>query len=120
VGHHEIAGDRQHEDRDIAPPRWPRRSLGYNDTSTLSGGELNARYDNINADDYKWNAEQFNLRGAELKRDGLQLGYHNHSIDLRVFGRRSRCEAAADALRGQGGKGARHRDLRENGPSGLR
>jgi hypothetical protein len=60
---------------------------------------LNARYDNINADDYKWNAEQFNLRGAELKRDGLQLGYHNHSIDLRVFGRRSRCAAKRRRMR---------------------
>jgi sugar phosphate isomerase/epimerase len=68
------------------------RPLNDKDASPMSGSGSNASYDNISADDYKWNAEQFNLRGAELKRDGLQLGYHNHPIDLRVFGKRSAYE----------------------------
>lgn len=73
------------------------RALADTDPFTLPRGEMSARFDNISADDYRWNAEQFNLRGAELKRHGLQLGYHNHTIDLKTFGKHSAYEILIEA-----------------------
>ena len=73
------------------------RSLADKELFSIPPAELNALYDKISADDYKWNAEQFNLRGAEIKRDGLQLGYHNHTIDLKKFGTRSGYEILIDS-----------------------
>lgn len=73
------------------------RSLADKDIFGMPAGELNALYDKISADDYRWNAEQFNLRGAQIKRDGLQLGYHNHTIDLKRFGGRSAYEILIDS-----------------------
>jgi len=72
-------------------------SLADKETSSMPPAEVNALYDKISADDYKWNAEQFNLRGAELKREGLQLGFHNHTIDLKTFGKRSGYEILIDS-----------------------
>jgi sugar phosphate isomerase/epimerase len=68
------------------------RSMRDKDISNMSVNELNPLYEKITADDYRWNAEQFNRYGAEVKRDGLQLGYHTHAIDLKVFGKRSAFE----------------------------
>lgn len=68
------------------------RSISEHDISSMSIRELKPLYEKITADDYKWNAEQFNRYGAELKRSGLQLGYHNHAIDLTTFGTRSALE----------------------------
>jgi sugar phosphate isomerase/epimerase len=73
------------------------RSLADKDISNMSVGELNPLYENITADDYKWNAEQFNRHGAELKRHGLQLGYHNHAVDLKSFGERSAYQILIDS-----------------------
>jgi sugar phosphate isomerase/epimerase len=53
---------------------------------------LNPLYEKITVEDYEWNAERFNRHGAQLKRQGLQLGYHNHAIDLKTFGNRSALE----------------------------
>jgi sugar phosphate isomerase/epimerase len=64
-------------------------SIRDKDISDMSVRELNPLYEKITADDYKWNAEQFNHYGAQVKRDGLQLGYHTHAIDLKRFGKRS-------------------------------
>jgi sugar phosphate isomerase/epimerase len=36
-------------------------------------------------EDYKWNAEQFNKVGAQVKKAGLQLGYHNHNFEFKVY-----------------------------------
>jgi sugar phosphate isomerase/epimerase len=68
------------------------RSIRDRDISNATVGDLDPLYDKITADDYKWNAEQFNRYGAEVKRDGLQLGYHNHAIDLKTFGKHSALE----------------------------
>ena len=73
------------------------RSLAHKDISTMSVGELNPLYEKITVDDYKWNAEQFNRHGSELKRDGLQLGYHNHAVDLKSFGERSAYQILIDS-----------------------
>jgi sugar phosphate isomerase/epimerase len=34
-------------------------------------------------DDWKWMAEQLNELGAKVRKDGLQLAYHNHEIEFR-------------------------------------
>jgi sugar phosphate isomerase/epimerase len=73
------------------------RSLADKDISNMSVGELNPLYEKITADDYKWNAEQFNRHGSELKRDGLQLGYHNHAVDLKSFGERTAYQILIDS-----------------------
>jgi sugar phosphate isomerase/epimerase len=48
--------------------------------------ELVPLYEKISLDDYKWNAEQLNKYGAVLRKNGLQLGYHNHAVDFKKFG----------------------------------
>jgi sugar phosphate isomerase/epimerase len=68
------------------------RSMSARDISSMSVRELNPLYEKISADDYRWNAEQFNHYGARVKRDGLQLGYHNHAIDLKTLDKRSAYE----------------------------
>jgi sugar phosphate isomerase/epimerase len=73
------------------------RSLADKEIFSMPAAQLNALYDKISSDDYQWNAEQLNLRGAELKREGLQLGYHNHTIDLKTFGKRSAYEILIDS-----------------------
>ena len=40
----------------------------------------------LTLDDWKWNAEQFNKIGAEIKKAGLQLGYHNHNFEFKLHG----------------------------------
>ena len=70
------------------------RAIGTKDISTMSVGELTPLYEKISADDYRWNAEQFNRQGAAVKKAGIQLGYHNHAVDLKRFGD----ESAMDIL----------------------
>lgn len=40
----------------------------------------------LTLDDWKWNAEQFNKIGEQVKKAGLQLGYHNHNFEWRAYG----------------------------------
>ena len=37
-------------------------------------------------DDWKWNAEQFNRIGEQVKKSSLQLGYHNHNFEFKSYG----------------------------------
>jgi sugar phosphate isomerase/epimerase len=39
----------------------------------------------LTLDDWKWNAEQFNKVGEQVKKAGLQLAYHNHNFEWRVY-----------------------------------
>ena len=39
----------------------------------------------LTLDDWKWNAEQFNQVGEEIKKAGLQLAYHNHNFEWREY-----------------------------------
>ena len=39
----------------------------------------------LTLDDWKWNAEQFNKVGEQVKKAGLQLGYHNHNFEWKKF-----------------------------------
>ena len=49
------------------------------------GGFL-AILNGLTLDDWKWNAEQFNKVGDQVKKAGLQLGYHNHNFEFRKIG----------------------------------
>jgi sugar phosphate isomerase/epimerase len=40
----------------------------------------------LTLEDWKWNAEQFNRVGEQVKKAGLQLGYHNHNFEFRSYG----------------------------------
>jgi sugar phosphate isomerase/epimerase len=40
----------------------------------------------LTLDDWKWNAEQFNKIGEQVKKAGLQLGYHNHNFEFKPLG----------------------------------
>jgi sugar phosphate isomerase/epimerase len=40
----------------------------------------------LTLDDWKWNAEQFNKVGEQVKKAGLQLAYHNHNFEWKSFG----------------------------------
>jgi sugar phosphate isomerase/epimerase len=40
----------------------------------------------LTLEDWKWNAEQFNKVGEQVKKAGLQLGYHNHNFEFRSYG----------------------------------
>ena len=59
------------------------RSLKGKDISGMSVQELMPLYEKITLDDYRWNAAQFNAYGERLGREGFQLGYHNHAVDLK-------------------------------------
>jgi len=43
-------------------------------------------YEMISLSDYKWNADQLNRCGENLKRQGIRAGYHNHAIDFKDLG----------------------------------
>jgi len=62
------------------------RSLSGRQVSKMKFEDLVPLYEKITLDDYKWNGEQFNRLGETLQRSGLQLGYHNHAVDLKRFG----------------------------------
>ena len=73
------------------------RSLKDRDISGMSVQELMPLYEKITLDDYRWNAEQFNSYGERLAREGFQLGYHNHAIDLKqLSGKTALDELIAD------------------------
>lgn len=40
----------------------------------------------LTLDDWKWNAEQFNKVGEQVKKAGIQLGYHNHNFEFKSYG----------------------------------
>ena len=60
------------------------------DPSRLRGGDQMAAFLNmlnsLTLDDWKWNAEQFNKIGEQVKKAGLQLGYHNHNFEFKNYG----------------------------------
>jgi sugar phosphate isomerase/epimerase len=59
------------------------RSLRGVDIERMDFHKVSAMYEKISLDDYKWNAGQLNLLGERVKKAGMQLGYHNHAIDLK-------------------------------------
>ena len=39
----------------------------------------------LTLDDWKWNAEQFNQVGEQVRKAGLQLAYHNHNFEWKSY-----------------------------------
>src|SRR3954470_4026964 len=57
--------------------------------SDPTGGEMAhflAILQGLTLDDWKWNAEQFNKLGEQVKKAGLKLGYHNHNFEFQSYG----------------------------------
>ena len=50
------------------------------------GGAWQAMQHGLTADDWKWNADQFNQMGRRMKAHGLKFGYHNHTMSFRDLG----------------------------------
>jgi sugar phosphate isomerase/epimerase len=40
--------------------------------------------DAMTMDDWKWDFEQFNQIGKQVKKEGLQFGYHNHTMEFKA------------------------------------
>jgi sugar phosphate isomerase/epimerase len=49
-------------------------------------GLFRAIIDGLTIDDWDWNAEQFNKIGEQVKKAGLELGYHNHNFEFKDYG----------------------------------
>ena len=56
---------------------------GFRDASRLKGKSFAEQVQSFTADDYRWNAEQFNAMGAKVAKAGMQFGYHNHTMEFR-------------------------------------
>ncbi|MBV8436816.1 MAG: sugar phosphate isomerase/epimerase [Silvibacterium sp.] len=50
------------------------------------GGAWQAMLHSMTADDWKWNAQQFNRIGKKVKAEGMKFGYHNHTMEFRDVG----------------------------------
>jgi sugar phosphate isomerase/epimerase len=51
--------------------------------ANAAGGAWQAMLRSMTADDWKWNAEQFNRIGEKVKAQGMKFGYHNHTMEFR-------------------------------------
>ena len=54
--------------------------------ATYPGGAGKYFREGMTADDWRWNAEQFNELGKRFKAEGVQFGYHNHTTEFRDMG----------------------------------
>lgn len=52
-------------------------------------GLIRAVLQSLTLDDWKWNAEQFNKVGEQIKKAGLQFAYHNHNFEFKPLGERN-------------------------------
>ena len=55
---------------------------GFRDTAKAGKLPFKQQVTAFTADDWKWNAEQFNTWGAKAKAAGFQFGYHNHTMEF--------------------------------------
>jgi sugar phosphate isomerase/epimerase len=55
------------------------------DPKTGQMGYFMALLNAFTLDDFKWSAEQFNKVGEQVKKAGLQLGYHNHNFEFKTY-----------------------------------
>jgi sugar phosphate isomerase/epimerase len=65
----------------ICPTPWTKDPTGSGRTETHAGAIL----DSLTLDDWKWSADFLNKAGEQIKRAGVQLGYHNHEFDFRTY-----------------------------------
>ena len=57
---------------------------GIKDPSRLKDKSFAGQVQSFNLDDYRWNAEQFNRWGEQVKSAGMKFGYHNHTMEFRA------------------------------------
>jgi sugar phosphate isomerase/epimerase len=55
---------------------------GIKDPSRLKDMSYRTQITSFTLDDYRWNADQFNKFGEELKAAGMKFGYHNHTMEF--------------------------------------
>jgi sugar phosphate isomerase/epimerase len=56
------------------------------DPSKGQGGQFLAILNSLTLDDWKWNADEFNKIGEQVRNAGLTLAYHNHNFEFRPLG----------------------------------
>jgi sugar phosphate isomerase/epimerase len=55
---------------------------GFKDPTRAKGLTGEARLHAFTLEDFRWNAEQFNIFGEKTKAAGIQFGYHNHFLEF--------------------------------------
>ncbi len=55
---------------------------GFKDPARVSGLKGEARLHAFTLEDWRWNAEQFNIFGEKTRAAGIQFGYHNHFLEF--------------------------------------
>lgn len=55
---------------------------GMRDPSRLTDRSFKGMVNGFTMDDYRWNAEHFNEWGRKVKAQGMQFGYHNHTMEF--------------------------------------
>jgi sugar phosphate isomerase/epimerase len=55
---------------------------GFKNPTSVQGKSFAERVRSFTLDDYRWNAEQFNRIGGQVKQAGMQFGYHNHTMEF--------------------------------------
>jgi sugar phosphate isomerase/epimerase len=55
---------------------------GFKDPERVKGLTGIARLHAFTLEDWRWNAEQFNMFGEKTKAAGIQFGYHNHFLEF--------------------------------------
>jgi sugar phosphate isomerase/epimerase len=56
------------------------------DPSRLKGKNFRSQVEAFTLEDYRWNAENFNVWGKKVKAAGMQFGYHNHTMEFTSLG----------------------------------
>lgn len=55
------------------------------DASRVQPGGSRANREAMTIDDWRWNAEQFNVIGARVNAAGMRFAYHNHTTEFRTL-----------------------------------
>ena len=55
---------------------------GIKDPSRLKDTSHRTVVNSFTMEDYRWNAEQFNIFGEKVKAAGMKFGYHNHTMEF--------------------------------------
>ena len=57
---------------------------GFKDPSRLRSIPAHERSNAFTLEDWRWNAEQFNIIGEKVSEANLKFGYHNHTMEFHV------------------------------------
>jgi sugar phosphate isomerase/epimerase len=55
---------------------------GFKDPARVQSIPAKERSSAFNLEDWRWNAEQFNIIGKKVSAAGLKFGYHNHTMEF--------------------------------------